>query len=101
MLGYFTERTDMAFPSSFPESNGVLDKPSGVPSDDCSPLAVAIVSIQKSPVTISCWKLTQVELDEIVRTGRIWLGVLGTSNIPPMWVTGHNPFNIKDFLDAS
>ncbi len=43
------------------------------------------------PVIISCWQPTPEELEEINRTGKVWLFIVGTSQ-PPVSVTGHHPF---------
>jgi hypothetical protein len=60
--------------------------------DQCGPLAIArAVCPDGTPVLLSCWKLTREELDEINRTGRVWLGIIGRS-MPPVLVSGCNPF---------
>jgi hypothetical protein len=43
------------------------------------------------PVVISCWKLTQEEVQTLISTGRIWLTVVGKS-MPPVSVSVHSPF---------
>jgi hypothetical protein len=75
-------------PSSFTESNTFLDKPVGFFEDQCVPLAVFKDNRQdKLPVVISCWKMTREELEEIIRTGRIWLVVCGET-MPPVMLSG-------------
>lgn len=82
----------MAEPASFDESDDYLDRPPCMTDEQCSPLAIARASDSDGlPVIISCWKLTQEELDEINRTGRVWLGIYGHS-MPPAWVLGKKPF---------
>ncbi len=43
------------------------------------------------PVVISCWKLTQEELAEFQRTGRVWLTVMGTT-MPPVALSALSPW---------
>lgn len=40
-----------------------------------------------SPQTISCWRLSKEELEEVNRTGVVWLSVVG-HRIPPVLVSG-------------
>jgi hypothetical protein len=79
----------MAVPSSFDESNFIYDTPKGVDPGDIVPLSCFV---QNSPaLTISCWKFTKEELDEIIKTGRVWVYIYGHP-IPPLVVSGHLPF---------
>ncbi len=78
----------MAVPTSFDESNNVLGNPPGL---DCEPLSVCNTMQGELPVVVSCWKLTEQELEEIIRTKRVWLGVIGHT-MPPAWITGNKPF---------
>lgn len=59
--------------------------------DECSALPCFVDNRQ----VVSCWQFSPEEVAEIVRTGRIYLGVLGAST-PPVWVTGTNPFTYPD-----
>lgn len=77
----------MAVPTSFDESNHVLDPPPGVQVEACAPLSVFV----DGKHVISCWKLTQAELDEVNRTGRIWLWLWGKT-MPPAYVSPDYPF---------
>lgn len=82
----------MAFPTSFDESNAVLGRPDGVTDEQCGPLSIAYARQPDGiPNVVSCWKLTREELDEINRTGRVWIGVLG-EGMPAIWVSGVSPF---------
>jgi len=79
-------------PSAFDEETAVLDKPPGLTHDQCECLSVWQGRDQDGlPMVISCWKPTRAELDEIIRTGRVWLGIYGVT-MPPAWVNGHHPF---------
>lgn len=83
----------MMFPASFDESNHVLGKPEDMSHEDCACLAVFIGEQPNNlPVVVSCWKPTAEELEEINRTGRVWLGIIGHT-MPPAWLSGHNPFD--------
>lgn len=76
----------MAEPCSFEGETHVLDKPKGMTRDQCVPLNVKLITYDDSIAFMSCWKLTQEELDEVNRTGKIWLIVL--SSMPPVIVSG-------------
>lgn len=79
-------------PSSFAESNAVLDPPKGVDLDKCSALSIFRGQDQSGGnVVISCWKMTAEEREEFLRTGRVWLFVWGKS-MPPVAIATANPF---------
>lgn len=78
-------------PASFPESEHALGGPDGMSPDECEALSVRHGTMDGKPVVISCWKLTAEELAEVNRTGRVWLGVLGTT-MPPVFLDGLKPF---------
>lgn len=86
------------FPASFNESTEYLSRPPGMTDDECGPLAVWRGHQQLSsdprdriPVVVSCWKPTQEELDEIIRTKRVWLFIYGET-MPPAAIGGLDPF---------
>lgn len=84
----------MAEPADFDGSNTVLGKPREMSHEQCAALSVLrALNDEGNPVVISCWKVTQTELDEINRTGRIWLTVHGAT-MPPVCVSGEKPFEI-------
>ncbi len=72
-------------PASFDESNDMLNRPKGMSDEECAPLC--IFRDMETPTVISCWKVTKEELDEINRTGRVWLRIWGKS-MPPAYVSG-------------
>jgi hypothetical protein len=79
-------------PTSFAESNLVLDKPADKGRDECEPLCVwRGDSVEGIPLVISCWKLTREELEEITRTGRLYLTVYGRT-MPPVALAVGTPF---------
>lgn len=78
-------------PSNFDESNGSLDPPKGVSPDECHPLYV----FRDGRHVVSCWRVTQDELDEINRTGRVWLTIWGPT-MPPALPSGTYPFKVNE-----
>lgn len=98
-------------PITFPEANFDFKKPQNMTEEQCldlptfrgeqyilkKPLAPGekldpekLGPDEKFPVVISCWQLSAEEMEEIQRTGKVWLIVTSTS-IPPMAVTTHKP----------
>lgn len=77
-------------PTSFAESNGVLDAPKGMEAE-CDPLSVAFAQMGSMPCVVSCWKLTTEELETINRTGRVWLLIAGQT-MPPVVLQTEKPF---------
>jgi hypothetical protein len=86
---------------SFPEENLILEAPLGVTAEQCQPLPVytGLLKVEgfkeEVPAIISCWKVTKEELEEIRRTGRIWLFVYGRG-MPPVALSGKNPFSKEE-----
>lgn len=84
-------------PIDFIEKNFVYTKPEGWTDEQCSDLPVwrGNVAIDEAgntaPAIISCWQLSKEDLEEIQKTGRIWLSV--TANVqPPVSIFTENPF---------
>ena len=77
-------------PASFDEANMVIDKPDCLSRDQCDPLNVFVGTLSNMNVILSCFKVTQKELDEINRTGRVWLFVYGTQ-MPIVMMSGVKP----------
>lgn len=50
---------------------------------------------------VSCWQLSAAEMLEVIRTGRVYLFILGFAH-PPVYVTGMNVWNdqVADFEDV-
>jgi hypothetical protein len=82
-------------PCSFDESNAVLSRPPSMNPDQCEPLSIYKGGIRLGgeilPCVISCWKCTAEELQEIQRTGRVWVNIIGNT-MPPIIVSGTLPF---------
>ena len=70
----------MAYPVPFKGANVVLKAPAGQ-EETCGDLHV----FRNRSSVISCWKLEQHELEEIARTGCIYLAVQGPTQ-PPAYV---------------
>ncbi len=80
-------------PAAFDQENGVLNPPIGMSSAECETLSVwRGVLENRMPVVITCWKVTKEELEEIQRTGRVWLTVMGTT-MPPVIIEGASPWS--------
>jgi hypothetical protein len=89
-------------PVDFPQANNTLGKPADMTDEQCLPLPVhhyqqALGSNPESgdpetlPAIISCWKLSPEELEEINRTGVVWVNTLGRT-LAPFSVFVKNPF---------
>jgi len=78
--------------SGFHESNHVLGPPEGATEEQVHSLA-CFVGVDEGDynVVVSCWRPTQEEINEIQRTGRIWLTVMGNS-MPPVRMQAFKPF---------
>lgn len=84
----------MAEACGFDESDAVLGPPPGMSAEECQALQILRISDGTHPIVVSCWKLTKDELDEINRTGRVWLMIWGET-MPPAAVSGTKPFSVE------
>lgn len=73
----------MGTPYSFPWANRILKGPEG--SD-----IVDLPTYADGEGHVSCWLMSDEEIAEIVRTGCVWLWVIGGQ--PPVCVMGESPF---------
>ena len=79
-------------PVDFPEKNFTFTKPSSMTDDQCGSLPVFKgQDANKVPVIISCWELTKDEMDEVAKTGKVYLQIFG-NGMPPVYVGAENPF---------
>jgi hypothetical protein len=77
---------------AFDEDNHVFDPPKGMTNEDCNSLSAYVgYDSDKRPVTITCWKVSKEELEEIIKTGRIWLFIFG-HGMPPVALVAKHPF---------
>ncbi len=74
--------------TSFEEATRVLDPPKGM--DNCESICVTDSQFEGHPTVVSCWKLTEEEYQEFLKTKRIWLVVAGTT-MPPVILTALKP----------
>ena len=65
----------MAEPIQFPQANHVWKAPDGM--DECLDLHVMQGHAGGLPFSASCWKLTDEEIADIVKTGKIYLIIHG------------------------
>lgn len=78
-------------PAEFPEANLTLTAPEGIDEQEVAVLpAHRYRDANGRSVCLSCWELEDAELEEIVRTRRVWLHVWGRT-MPPTAVTGFRP----------
>lgn len=83
-------------PVTFPEQNIVLGKPDNMTDEECMSLpAWRGRNSDGLPVIISKWKLSKEDLDEINRTGEVWLQIVGPA-MPPASVFTEYPFIYPD-----
>ena len=73
-------------PIGFKESNQVLSAPKGR-EEEVDQLPVFVDNTQY----VSCWKLTEDDLEKLKSDPRIWLGVLSKGH-PPVYLLAESPF---------
>jgi hypothetical protein len=81
-------------PVNFPEQNTVFTKPENMTDEQCGSLPTWIGNIQVSentsfPHVVSCWELSPEELEQVAKTGKIYLAIVGHQ--PPVFLTPFNP----------
>lgn len=68
----------MGVPIQFAEADFVLGPPA-----DCSARAAPIPVLRlPAGFLVSCWQLSPEELEEVIRTGKMWLRAAGRFNHP-------------------
>ena len=72
----------MAYPVQFPGANFVFTAPAG--RDDIGDLFT--FRQPNGPCNVSCWKLTPEELEEVTRTGCVFLSVMSGRMFFPVFV---------------
>jgi hypothetical protein len=79
-------------PVDFAESNGVLGKPDCMTDEQCSDLPIhRFLDQENFPQIISCWQFSKEDLEEIRRTGKIWVQTVGIT-LSPFCLFTENPF---------
>ena len=79
-------------PIEFKQQTIVLQKPSSMSDEECSPLAIHQT---ENGECISCWTATLKERIKFLFTGRIWLWVVSGRAQPPVYVGIETPFKEK------
>lgn len=70
-------------PINFTKVNRVLSKPPDMSVEECGSLPV----YSDGQMCVSCWELTDGELDAIVKTRRIYCAVFAGESQPPILLT--------------
>lgn len=73
----------MSNPVGFEGANSIMQAPKGAGPEECSDLQVFRTTDQ----IISCWRLTDVEIANVVETGVVWLSIKG-QGMPPVMISG-------------
>lgn len=82
----------LMLPAQFPEQNFEYVKPSDMTDEQCTSLPVFKgLDPEGMPIIISKWKLSKEDLEDINRTGEIWLQIAGNT-MPPVSLYTENPF---------
>jgi len=79
-------------PTDFPEANFTFNKPANMTDEQCSDLRVWKGSNTDGfPVIISRWQFSKEDLEEIQRTGFIYLTITG-QGMPPVGLQTEYPW---------
>jgi hypothetical protein len=79
-------------PVEFEQCNFTFTKPSSMTDEECLPLRVFKGQDTTGvPVIISCWQFSKEDLEEIEKTGRVYLTICGTG-MPPISLQTESPF---------
>ena len=82
-------------PADFEESNTSMGPPKGKTEDEVYTIrAWRGFTDKRDPLTIVCFKPTSDEIDEIRRTGRVWVSMM-THTMPPIGLIAEHPFETK------
>ena len=75
-------------PIEFKEQNAVLGKPKEMTAEECSSLPV----FKDGKECVSCWEFTDEEIQKLIETKKIWIGVCSGESQPPIWLDVEYPF---------
>lgn len=75
-------------PIEFKEQNKVLGKPESMTDEECSSLPV----FSNGAECISCWQFTEEEIQKLIETKRIWIGIVSGQTQPPIFLSVDTPF---------
>lgn len=80
-------------PVDFPNRNFIYQKPPNMTDEECSPLPVFKGRDEMNyPVVISCWDLSEQDMEQLRKTGKIYLMMYTAGPICPVCVTPFPPF---------
>ncbi len=88
-------------PITFKETNFTFTKPEGWTDEQCGDLPVWKGDVpldnlgNTAPAIVSCWQFSKEDLEEIRRTGCIWLSITG-KGMPPVSLFTENPFVLTE-----
>lgn len=68
-------------PVDFPCRNLTLGPPPGLTEEECRPLPVFF----DGRMYVSCWELSDADIEEILKTRKVWLCISNPAH-PPVWV---------------
>lgn len=92
----YLNRDELMFPTNFEQSNIVFDRPQNMTDEECEALCCwKGQDTEGNHIVVSCWKVTQEELEEINKTGRVWAYHFG-GVLQPHCLSGTNPFEKKE-----
>lgn len=80
----------MAEAIDFEGRNIVFIKPEGMTDEECG----SLLAFTDGQQVISCWKLSEEELEEVKKTGVIWLSVWGQQ--PPVYLSSLSMLTSSD-----
>ena len=82
-------------PIHFEQANTVFTAPPGMTDAECGPLPAFVHRDDTCGFSLSCWQLTAQEMQEINRTGRLWLFVSDPGQ-PPVSIQTRDPFKEEE-----
>ncbi len=68
-------------PTHFPEANTIYTKPESMTDEQCGSLPVRIT---KDNRCVSCWQMQPHEIEDIIKTGKVYLHIWG--GMPPAFI---------------
>lgn len=78
-------------PINFEQVNEIMGPPEGMTEEECSDLPVAHVQAQEQEVFISCWEMSEEELQILIQTRKIWVWQFG-DHVQPISISAQFPF---------
>lgn len=70
---------------TFKDQTGELGRPSLMTDEECSSLPIKRITGGKYPAIESVWELSEEELQTIIKSKRVRIGILGTG-MPPIYM---------------